>query len=134
MANINSSVVIQLADAGVYDIITEFDVEHEHWSSGCPTCGSMDFDAAIATARVISTAGETEVRFLNETYFSDSDLMQKFMPTQADLMHLLLNKDTLEMLKTMPLQEFAEWLETSLYAVYDRNEDAYWDSIAEEEG
>lgn len=126
MANLNKTVVIQLADAGVCDIVTDFDVRNEHYSTGCPTCGSADFDRAIAKAKVISTLGEVDVVFLDEQYFDIDEKMKQLMPTQADLMRLLLNADTLQMLKSKTLQEFTWWLRTELYNIYDVKENERW--------
>ena len=43
MANLNNTVVIQLKDAGIYDIITSFDEEHIHEEAGCYTCRFTPF-------------------------------------------------------------------------------------------
>lgn len=37
MANLNKTVVIQLKDTGIYDIITSFDEEHIHERCGYDT-------------------------------------------------------------------------------------------------
>lgn len=122
LANLNKTVVIQLADAGVYDIVTEFDVRNEHFSSSCPTCGSFDFDMRIATASIISTDGVEEVTFVYEQDRNSDSVYEEMLPTQADLMRLLLNADTLEMLKSKTLQEFTSWLEYELLGIYAQNE------------
>lgn len=121
-SNLNKTVVIQLADAGVYDIVTDFDVRNEHWSSGCPTCGSADFDMRIATANIISTEGITKVTFVHENDWHSGSSFADSMPTQADLMRALLNTDTLEMLKGKTLEDFAEWLEYELLGIYQKKE------------
>lgn len=121
-SNLNKTVVIQLADAGVYDIVTEFDVRNEHWSSGCPTCGSADFDMRIATASILSTEGITTVTFVHEQDWHSSSEFVETLPTQADLMRSLLNTDTLEMLKGKTLADFAIWLEWELRGIYQRKE------------
>ena len=122
MANLNKTVVIQLADAGVYDIVTEFDVRNEHFSSGCPTCGSFDFDMRIATASIVSTEGVKEVTFVYEQDRYSNKVYEETLPTQADLMRLLLNSETLEMLKGKTLEEFTSWLEDELLGIYEQNE------------
>ena len=57
MANLNNTVVIQLKDAGIYDIITSFDEEHIHEEPGCYTCGSYDYDIIIGYVNIVSTEG-----------------------------------------------------------------------------
>lgn len=129
MANLNKTVVIQLADAGVYDIVTEFDVRNEHWSSGCPTCGSADFEMNVATASIVSTEGVTEVTFVHEQSGCSEAAFKQMLPTQADLMKLLLNSETLEMLKGKTLEDFASWLEYELDDVYREKDLAYWEAL-----
>ena len=63
MANLNKIVVIQLKDAGIYDIITSFDEEHIHEEAGCYTCGSYDYDIIIGYVNIVSTEGVKKIDF-----------------------------------------------------------------------
>lgn len=131
MANINKSVVIQLADCGIIDIVTEFDEEFVEDTSYCPTCGPMDFYSQLQWANVISTEGTQRIEFFEHRTgypFEDTYDYKPFLVTEADLIQLLLNKDTLEMLKEKTLEQFCAWLTAELYAAaghrwYERGND-----------
>lgn len=121
MANINKSVVIQLADCGIIDIVTEFDEQYVFDESGCPTCGPDEYYEQIQWANVISTDGAQRVEFFEDTTWypieKDSVNYERLLVTEADLIQLLLNKDTLEMLKDKTLEQFCDWLKDELEVV-----------------
>ncbi|MFB8632318.1 hypothetical protein ACFC7B_04030 [Enterococcus gallinarum] len=128
MANLNKTVVIQLLDAGIYDIVTDFDIKNEHYGTGCPTCGSWDFEVMIADAAVITDKGDFKVKFFEETIGSSTEA-QETMPSQADLMKLLLDKQRLAEISTMKLEEFLDWLETQLRNIAEEKNDVYMELI-----
>lgn len=125
MANINKSVVIQLADCGIIDIVTEFDEQYISEYTGCPTCGYDEYYENIQTAKVITTGETRVVTFFQENYWTsvvesvaeEGGNFKLFLVTEADLIQLLLNKDTLEMLKDKTLEQFCEWLKDELEVV-----------------
>lgn len=120
MANINKSVVIQLADCGIIDIVTEFDEEFVEDDGYCPTCGPMDYFEQIQWANVISTKGTQRIEFFEHTTgypIEDTYEGKQLLVTEADLIRLLLNKDTLEMLKGKTLEQFCDWLKDELEVV-----------------
>lgn len=131
MANINRSVVFQLADCGIIDIVTGFDEEFVEDDDYCPTCGPMDYYEQIQWANVISTKGTQRIEFFEHTTWrpiEDTYVCKQLLVTEADLIQLLLNKDTLEMLKGKTLEQFCEWLKAELDSVatqrwYERGND-----------
>ena len=121
MANINKSVVIQLADCGIIDIVTEFDEKFVEDEGYCPTCGPLDYYEQIQWANVISTEGAQRLEFFEDTTWhpieEDSVNYERLLVTEADLIQLLLNKDALEMLKYKTLEQFCDWLKDELEVV-----------------
>lgn len=120
MANINRSAVIQLADYGIIDIVTEFDEEFVKDDGYCPTCGPMDYYEQIQWANVISTKGTQRIKFFKHTTgypIEDTYGGEQLIVTEADLIQLLLNKDTLELLKEKTLEQFCDWLKDELEGV-----------------
>ena len=125
MANINKSVVIQLADCGIIDIVTEFDEQYISEYTGCPTCGYDEYYTQIQTARVITTGETRVVTFFQENCWTsivesvaeDGGNFKLLLVTEADLIQLLLNKETLELLKEKTLDHFCEWLQNELEVV-----------------
>ena len=125
MANINKSGVIQLADCGIIDIVTEFDEQYISAYTGCPTCGYDEYYTQIQTARVITTGETRVVTFFQENYWTsvveevteDGGNFKLLLVTEADLIQLLLNKETLETLKEKTLDQFCEWLQNELEVV-----------------
>ena len=136
MANINKSVVIQLADCGIIDIVTEFDEEYTNEYTGCPTCGYDEYYTQIQTAKVITTGETKVVEFFAEncwtsvvsTAAEEGDNFEQYLVNEADLIKLLLNKETLEVLKEKTLEQFCKWLQLEMGNVaqerwYERGND-----------
>ena len=122
MANINKSVVIQLADCGIIDIVTEFDEQYVFEDSGCPTCGYDEYYTQIQTAKVITTGETRKIIFWeNGAYESyTEEELKNLSITESDLIRLLLDTTTLKMLEGYTLKEFCDWLTAELYAAADR--------------
>lgn len=130
MANINKSVVIQLADCGIIDIVTEFDEQYVFDDSGCPTCGPDEYYEKIQSATVITTEETSKIVFWeNGTYESyTEEELKNLAITESDLIRLLLDTSTLKMLEGFTLKEFCAWLTAELYAAanhrwYERGDD-----------
>lgn len=121
MANINKSVVIQLADCGIIDIVTEFDEQYVFDDSGCPTCGPDEYYEKIQSATVITTEETSKIVFWeNSTYESyEEEELKNLTITESDLIRLLLDTTTLKMLEGFTLKEFCDWLATELYVAAD---------------
>lgn len=121
MANINKSVVIQLADCGIIDIVTEFDEQYIFDDSGCPTCGPDEYYEKIQSATVITTEETRKIVFWEnstyETYYEEE--LKNLTITESDLIRLLLDTSTLKMLEGFTLKEFCDWLATELYVAAD---------------
>ena len=109
MANLNKTVVIQLKDAGIYDITTSFDEEHIHEESGCYTCGSYDYDIIIGYVNIVSTDGVKKIDF-----FEYDEYNLGYYITQADLDKLLLDDIVLNDLKEVSLEDFYVWINVNL--------------------
>ena len=124
MANINKSVVIQLADCGIIDIVTEFDEKFVEDVGYCPTCGPDDYYEKIQWANVITTSGGQRVEFFKDRdWLSVEELSscKELLVTEADLIRLFLDKKTLEMLSKKTLEQFCKWLKQELgYVAYRR--------------
>ena len=109
MANLNKTVVIQLKDAGIYDIITSFDEKHIHEESGCYTCGIYDYDTITGYVNIVSTDGMKKIDF-----FEYDEYNLEYYITQADLNKLLLDDIVLNDLKEVSLEDFYVWIKDSL--------------------
>ena len=118
MAKLNKSIVIQLKDVGIYDIITSFDTRHEHWSSGCPTCGSDDFDVMISELEIRHTSGTDTYNLFEERAWMDLDddeveeFKEEYVPTEAKLIQTVVNNT--DKFPEMELKDFIEWLKEEL--------------------
>lgn len=127
MANINKSVVIQLADCGIIDIVTEFDEQYTYGGSDCPSCGPDEYyvrtQSAIQSATIFTTVGTRKIVFWEksdyESYTTDGEV-KNLSITESDLIRLLLDTTTLKMLEGYTLKEFCRWLTAELYAAADR--------------
>ena len=123
MANLNKTVVIQLKDAGIYDIITSFDEEHIHGRYGCYTCGSYDYDIIIGYANIVSTEGVKRIDF-----FEYDEYNFGYYITQADLNKLLLDDIVLNDLKDVCLEDFYVWIKDNLESVQYNKEGEFYES------
>ena len=109
MANLNKTVVIQLKDTGIYDIITSFDEEHIHERCRYDTCGSYDYDIIIGYVNIVSTEGVKRIDF-----FEYDGYNLGYYITQADLNKLLLDDIVLNDLKDVCLEDFYVWIKDNL--------------------
>ena len=123
MANLNKTVVIQLKDAGIYDIITSFDEEHIHGRYGCYTCGSYDYDIIIGYANIVSTDGVKRIDF-----FEYDGYNLEYYITQADLNKLLLDDIVLNDLKEVSLEDFYVWIKDNLESAQYIKEKEFYES------
>ena len=123
MANLNNTVVIQLKDAGIYDIITSFDEEHIHEEAGCYTCGSYDYDMIIGYVNIISTEGLKKIDFFE---YDGRNLL--YYITQADLNKLLLDDIVLNDLKEVSLEDFYVWIKDNLESAQYIKEKEFYES------
>ena len=123
MANLNKTVVIQLKDAGIYDIITSFDEEHIHEGCGCYTCGSYDYDIIIGYADIVSTEGVKRIDF-----FEYDEYNLGYYITQADLNKLLLDDIVINDLKEVCLEDFYVWIKDNLESVQYTKEKEFYES------
>ena len=123
MANLNKTVVIQLKDAGIYDIITSFDEEHIHGRYGCYTCGSYDYDIIIGYANIVSTEGVKRIDF-----FEYDGYNLWYYITQADLNKLLLDDIVLNDLKDVCLEDFYVWIKDNLESAQYNKEREFYES------
>ena len=110
MANLNNTVVIQLKDAGIYDIITSFDEEHIHEESGCYTCGSYDYDIIIGYVNIVSTEGVKKIDF-----FEYDEYNLGYYITQADL-------------KEVSFEDFCVWIKDNLESTQYIKEKEFYES------
>ena len=121
MANLNKTVVIQLKDAGIYDIITSFDEKHIHEESGCYTCGVYGYDTIIGYVNIVSTDGVKKIDFFE---YDGHNLL--YYITQADLNKLLLDDIVLNDLKEVSLEDFYVWIKDKLEtAQYIKEKESY---------
>lgn len=123
MANLNKTVVIQLKDAGIYDIITSFDEEHIHEEAGCYTCGSYDYDIIIGYVNIVSTEGIKKIDF-----FEYNGYNLEYYITQADLNKLLLDDIVLNDLKEVSLEDFYVWIKDNLESAQYIKEKEFYES------
>ena len=123
MANLNKTVVIQLKDAGIYDIITSFDEEHIHEEAGCYTCGSYDYDIIIGYVNIVSTEGIKKIDF-----FEYDGYNLEYYITQADLNKLLLDDIVLNDLKEVSLEDFYVWIKDNLETAQYIKEKEFYES------
>ena len=123
MANLNKTVVIQLKDAGIYDIITSFDEEHIHGRYGCYTCGSYDYDIIIGYANIVSTEGVKRIDF-----FEYDGYNLGYYITQADLNKLLLDDIVLNDLKDVCLEDFYVLIKDNLESAQYNKEREFYES------
>ena len=123
MANLNKTVVIQLKDAGIYDIITSFDEEHIHEKYGCYTCGSYDYDIIIGYVNIVSTEGMKKIDF-----FEYDGYNLGYYITQADLNKLLLDDIVLNDLKEVNLEDFYVWIKDNLESAQYIKENEFYES------
>ena len=123
MANLNKTVVIQLKDAGIYDIITSFDEEHIHEEAGCYTCGSYDYDIIIGYVNIVSTEGVKKIDFFE---YDGYNLL--YYITQADLNKLLLDDIVLNDLKEVSLEDFYVWIKDNLESAQYIKEKEFYES------
>ena len=123
MANLNKTVVIQLKDAGIYDIITSFDEEHIHEESGYYTCGSYDYDIIIGYVNIVSTDGVKKIDFFE---YNGYNLL--YYITQADLNKLLLDDIVLNDLKEVNLEDFYVWIKDNLESAQYIKEREFYES------
>ena len=123
MANLNNTVVIQLKDAGIYDIITSFDEEHIHEESGCYTCRSYDYDTIIGYVNIVSTEGVKKIDF-----FEYNEYNLGYYITQADLNKLLLDDIVLNDLKEVSLEDFYVWIKDNLESAQYIKEKEFYES------
>ena len=123
MANLNNTVVIQLKDAGIYDIITSFDEEHIHEEAGCYTCGSYDYDTIIGYVNIVSTEGIKKIDF-----FEYDGYNLEYYITQADLNKLLLDDIVLNDLKEVSLEDFYVWIKDKLETAQYIKEKEFYES------
>ena len=123
MANLNNTVVIQLKDAGIYDIITSFDEEHIHEEAGCYTCGSYDYDTIIGYVNIVSTEGIKKIDF-----FEYDGYNLEYYITQADLNKLLLDDIVLNDLKEVSLEDFYVWIKDNLESAQYIKEKEFYES------
>ena len=123
MANLNKTVVIQLKDAGIYDIITSFDEEHIHEGCGCYTCWSYDYDIIIGYANIVSTDGVKRIDF-----FEYDEYNLGYYITQADLNKLLLDDIVLNDLKEVSLEDFYVWIKDNLETAQYIKEKEFYES------
>ena len=123
MANLNNTVVIQLKDAGIYDIITSFDEEHIHERCRYDTCGSYDYDIIIGYANIVSTDGVKRIDF-----FEYDGYNLEYYITQADLNKLLLDDIVLNDLKEVSLEDFYVWIKDNLESAQYVKEKEFYES------
>ena len=123
MANLNNTVIIQLKDAGIYDIITSFDEEHIHEKYGCYTCGSYDYDIIIGYVNIVSTEGVKKIDFFE---YDGYNLL--YYITQADLNKLLLDDIVLNDLKEVSLEDFYVWIKDNLETAKYIKEKEFYES------
>ena len=120
MANLNKTVVIQLKDAGIYDIITSFDEEHIHEEAGCY---SYDYDTIIGYVIIVSTEGVKKIDFFE---YDGYNLV--YYITQADLNKLLLDDIILNDLKEVSLEDFYVWIKDNLESTQYIKEKEFYES------
>ena len=123
MANLNKTVVIQLKDAGIYDIITSFDEKHIHEESGCYTCGIYDYDTIIGYVNIVSTDGLKKIDF-----FEYDEYNLGYYIAQADLNKLLLDDIVLSDLKEVSLEDFYVWIKDNLESAQYIKEKEFYES------
>ena len=123
MANLNKTVVIQLKDAGIYDIITSFDEKHIHEESGCYTCGIYDYDTIIGYVNIVSTDGLKKIDF-----FEYDEYNLGYYIAQADLNKLLLDDIVLSDLKEVSLEDFYVWIKDNIESVQYIKEKEFYES------
>ena len=123
MANLNKTVVIQLKDAGIYDITTSFYEEHIHEESGCYTCGSYDYDIIIGYVNIVSTDGVKKIDF-----FEYDEYNLGYYITQADLNKLLLDDIVLNDLKEVSFEDFCVWIKDNLESTQYIKEKEFYES------
>ena len=123
MANLNKTVVIQLKDAGIYDVITSFDEEHIHEEAGCYACGSYDYDMIIGYVNIVSTDGVKKIDF-----FEYDEYNLGYYITQADLNKLLLDDIVLNDLKDVCLEDFYVWIKDNLESAQYNKERGFYES------
>ena len=123
MANLNKTVVIQLKDAGIYDIITSFDEEHIHERCRYDTCGSYDYDTIIGYVNIVSTEGVKKIDF-----FEYDEYNLGYYITQADLNKLLLDDIVLNDLKEVSLEDFYVWIKDNLESAQYIKEKEFYES------
>ena len=123
MANLNKTVVIQLKDAGIYDIITSFDEKHIHEESGCYTCGVYGYDTIIGYVNIVSTDGLKKIDF-----FEYDEYNLGYYIAQADLNKLLLDDIVLSDLKEVSLEDFYVWIKDNLESAQYIKEKEFYES------
>lgn len=127
MANLNKAVLIQLKDIDIVDISTELVEEHDRWSSGCPTCGSFDFERSLHKANIILSDGRVESRLFHEdSEFYESDEREALQVSEADLMKLFLDHDRLQQMSEMTLEQFLSHVKQELSEVVKVKQLAFW--------